>query len=255
MNDHKYLMLACAVLARECYHCAAKSKNLIDLRIIEQGLHDIGEEKMSSALQREIDALDQEKYEAILLGYGLCNNGIRNLHANIPIVLPRAHDCITLLMGSNAGYLKYFSEHPGTFFRSVGWAERSSSNLSNPQSTTREMGISTYEEYVENFGEENARYLMDILNDHLRNYTRLAYIDTGLPNAEVHEKAAKEWAKEQGWEYSMIQGGMRLILKLMDGEWNEDEFLVVNPGQAIDASHDDDVIKVKEFKNDINNKS
>ena len=117
MKEHKYLMIACAVLARECYHCAAKSRNLIDLKIVEQGLHDIGEEKMSSALQSEIDAADQENYEAILLAYGLCNNGVRNLRADIPIILPRAHDCITLLMGSNTGYLKYFNEHPGTFFR------------------------------------------------------------------------------------------------------------------------------------------
>lgn len=245
MNSHKYIMLACAVLARECYHCAAKSRNLIDLRIVEQGLHDIGEEKMSSALQREIDKVDQDKYEAILLAYGLCNNGVRNLRADIPIILPRAHDCITLLMGSNSGYMKYFNDHPGTYFRSAGWAERTSSNLSNPQSTTREMGISTYDDYVEEFGEENARYLMEILNNHLKNYTRLAYIDTGLPDTEAQKQDSQEWAEKQGWDYSIIPGGMRLISKLMDGEWNEDEFLFVNPGQTIDASHDKGVVRIK----------
>ena len=107
MDQHRYMMIACAVLARECYHCAAISKNLIDLTILKQGLHDIGEKKMSSALQREIDAVDIEKYEAILLAYGLCNNGIRNLRSDLPLVVPRAHDCITLLMGSKEDYLKF----------------------------------------------------------------------------------------------------------------------------------------------------
>jgi hypothetical protein len=191
--------------------------------------------------------VETEKYEAILLAYGLCNNGIRSLHADIPIILPRAHDCITLLLGSKNGYLKYFNENPGTFFQSVGWAERASSNLSNPQSTTREMGISTYTEYVEKFGEENAGYLMEMLNNHLKNYSRLTYIDTGLPNTEVYKKSSREWAEEKGWDFTIIQGGMRLILKLMDGEWNEEEFLVVNPGQTVDPSHDGGVIRIREY--------
>ena len=72
-------------------------RNIIDLKLVQQGLHDVGEPKMSASLQEELDAVDQAQYDAILLGYGLCNNGIRNLRASIPIVVPRAHDCITLL--------------------------------------------------------------------------------------------------------------------------------------------------------------
>ena len=34
MQSHKYMMLACAVFARECYHCAALSKNIIDINIV-----------------------------------------------------------------------------------------------------------------------------------------------------------------------------------------------------------------------------
>lgn len=241
-------MIACAVLARECYHCASISRNIVDVTVVEQGLHDIGEEKMSSALQSEIDAVDIEKYEAILLAYGLCNNGIRNLSAAIPIVLPRAHDCITLLMGSHAKYMEYFHSHPGTFFRSVGWAENANSNLSNPQSTTREMGISTYDEYVEIYGEENAKYLMETLNDHLKNYSHLAYIDTELPGTESYIQEARQWADKQGWKYSTVYGSMRLIAKLMDGNWTEDELLIVPPGQTIDASHDDQIIRIKEVE-------
>ncbi len=39
-------------------------------------------------------------------------------------MLPRAHDCITLLMGSRTKYLEFFQANPGTHFRSVGWVER-----------------------------------------------------------------------------------------------------------------------------------
>ncbi|NQV31201.1 MAG: DUF1638 domain-containing protein, partial [Phycisphaeraceae bacterium] len=238
MNQSRYMTIGCAVLARECYYCAAISKNIIDLTLLEQGLHDVGEEKMSSSLQREIDAIDQDKYDAILLAYGLCNNGIRNLHARIPLVVPRAHDCITLLMGSKEDYMAYFHENPGCFFRSVGWAERAHDNLSNPESTTRQMGMGTYEEYVEKYGEENAKYLMETLGDHLRNYSSLAYIDSNLPLDETYQKEAMDIAQEKAWKFLEVKGSTRLVLDLMNGAWDNSDFLVVEPGKTIQASYD-----------------
>lgn len=243
MSQPKYMTIGCAVLARECYYCAAISKNIIDLKLLEQGLHDVGEDKMSSALQREIDGVDQDKYDAILLAYGLCNNGIRNLHARIPMVVPRAHDCITLLMGSKEEYMTYFHENPGCFFRSVGWAERAQDNLSNPESTTRQMGMATYEEYVEQYGEENAKYLMETLGDHLRNYSSLAYIDTSLPLCEGYQKESMDIARDKAWKYSEVKGNTRLILELMNGPWAPADFLTVEPGKTIQASYDDDIVK------------
>ena len=243
MNHARYMTIGCEVFARECYYCAAISKNIIDLKLLEQGLHDVGEDKMSSSLQREIDAIDQDKYDAILLAYGLCNNGIRNLHAKIPLVVPRAHDCITLLMGSKEDYMTYFHDNPGCFFRSVGWAERAHDNLSNPESTTRQMGMASYEEYVEKYGEENAKYLMETLGDHLRNYSSLTYIDTNLPLDEKYQKEAMDIAQEKAWTFSEVKGSTRLILDLMNGAWDNSDFLVVEPGKTIQASYDDDIIK------------
>lgn len=243
MGRHRYKILACAVFARECYYCAALSKNIVDVQLLEQGLHDIGEEKMSAALQSAVDAVDKDKYDAILLAYGLCNNGIRNLHAEIPLVVPRAHDCITLLMGSKEAYLKYFHEHPGCFFRSVGWAERAHDNLSNPESTTRQMGMGTYEDYVKQYGEDNAKYLMETLGDHLRNYSRLSYIDTGLPLGEDYQHEAKALAKEKAWDYLEVQGNTHLIMNLMNGSWDDADFLVVKPGKTIQASYDETIVR------------
>jgi hypothetical protein len=243
MRQQKFLLISCAVLARECYYCASISKNIIDLKILEQGLHDVGEAKMAASLQNTINSVEIDKYDAILLAYGLCNNGIRNLHAALPLVIPRAHDCITLLMGSKKAYQNYFNEHPGTFYQSNGWTERSKHNLSNPDSTTRQMGLGTYEEYVEIYGEENAKYLMAELGDGLRNYTRLTFIDTGVENSEQQREELKEWAREEKWEYDEYKGNTRLLLMLMNGEWDESEFLVVSPGNTISPTYDDGIIQ------------
>ena len=82
---------------------------------------------MRESVQAAIDEAETqiEKYDAIALGYGLCGNGLAGVQArSVSLVLPRAHDCITLLMGSRARFESYFQDHPGVFYRSAGWVER-----------------------------------------------------------------------------------------------------------------------------------
>lgn len=244
MDQQKhYKLIACAVLYRECYCCASISKNIIDLIILEQGLHDIGEKKMSGRLQEEIDNAEPEKYDAILLGYGLCNLGIKGLNSRIPLVIPRAHDCITLLMGSKERYLEYFNENPGTFYQSVGWMERAKDHLSNPESTTTLMGMKTYQEYVEKYGEENAKYIMDTLGGGLKNYSKLSYIDTNVVSFISLKDEQKKIASDEGWEYEELKGSTDLLLSIMNGEWEESNFLVVKPGCSVEPSYDLSIVK------------
>jgi hypothetical protein len=238
-----YILISCAVLARESYYCAAVSKNIIDIMMVDQGLHDIGEEGMVTELQKSIDSVDIEKYDAILMGYGLCNNGIRGLHSEIPLVIPRAHDCITLLMGSKERYRKYFDKNPGTFYKSTGWVERVKHNLSNPDSTTRKLGMETYNEYVEKYGEENAAYLMETLEGGLNHYDKLTYIDTGIGEFDSYKRDEKSVAEERSWSFDEYQGESRLLLAMVNGDWNRDEFLVLQPGEVIMPTHDDTIIR------------
>ena len=118
--------------------------------------------------------------------------------------------------------------------------------MSNPDSTIRQMGMTSYEEYIEKYGEDNAKYLWDILGDHLRNYSDLTYIDVQIPGSRTSEQPARDLADKHNWTYSETSGNVRLLQMLMDGDWNESEFLVVQPGQTIDASHDDDIVVAKQ---------
>ena len=52
-----YILISCAVLARESYYCAAVSENIIDIIMVDQGLHDIGEEGMVAELQKYVDSV------------------------------------------------------------------------------------------------------------------------------------------------------------------------------------------------------
>jgi hypothetical protein len=102
------LLIACEVLAREAYTCAAKSPHSIDIQLLVKGLHDTPH-RLRDRLQATIDAASTSaaegstSYDAVLLGYGLCSNSTVGLMARgVPLVLPRAHDCMTLYLGSRS---------------------------------------------------------------------------------------------------------------------------------------------------------
>ena len=213
-----------------------------------KSLHDIGEEAMSSRLQAKIDSSLASRTpdawpDAIVLLYGLCNNGVRGLHAPTPIVIPRAHDCITLLLGSRTRYDEHFQANPGTFYRSPGWIERDGDPDANPASVTRRLGIThDYAALVEKYGKDNADYLMETMGDWLKNYRRLSLIDTGVGPYEEYRKICRDEAEEKNWTYEELAGDTVLINKLLNGDWNEQDFLILQPGQKIAASNDRDVI-------------
>ncbi len=118
-------LIACEIMYRELCAAVARSTNLVNVEFLPKGLHDIGQAGMSSRLAEALFGVDETRYEAVLLGYGLCSNGLVGLTArSIPLVAPRAHDCITLFLGSKERYLEYFNEHPGVFYKTSGWIER-----------------------------------------------------------------------------------------------------------------------------------
>ncbi len=243
------MILACEIMYRELSYCVAKSKNVVDVRFLQKGLHDIGQEEMSKTLQAEINKVPKDKYEAILLGYALCSNGIKDLTTEeTTLVVPRAHDCITLLLGSKEKYSNYMAQHPGTYFRSTGWIERNVPDTGEdgkPKSIMTQLGLNgTFQEYVEKFGEDNARYIMEVL-DGTKHYDTIAYIDMGIGNFDGHEQKTKEEAQEKGWNFIKLQGDIGLLQRLVDGEWNPDEFLVVQPGQRIKPIYFDNIIRAE----------
>lgn len=244
----RLIVVACEIFYRELCWAVAKSPNTVDIVFLPKGLHDVGPEKMSARIAAAIEAVDTSRYEAICLGYALCNNGIVGLRApKIPLVVPRAHDCITLFLGSHRRYLEYFNANPGVYFQTPGWIERGEDlSQHGPDSIVRKMGLlQTYEEWVAKYGEENARYLREQLGELARNYGKIAYIRTQTPCDPQFEEIARRKAAQRGWQFEVLEGDLRLIQALVDGLWSDEEFLVIPPGGCIAPSFDDSIIRLE----------
>jgi len=228
-------LISCEVLYREMCAAVARSPHQVDIEFLPKGLHDQGGPAMRTRLQEAVDHVDATQYEAVLLGYALCGNGIAGLVSRkLPLVIPRAHDCIALLMGGRDRYRDYFENHPGVYFRSTGWLERGERDQT--------AAGYTLEELIARYGEDNGRYLFDQFNGYQRNYRQLAYIATGLEPDGSFEQRAREEAARRGWRFETIRGDLRLFERLVAGDWDEADFLVVPPGWRMKPSYDSRVI-------------
>ena len=239
-------LLSCAVFQRELQAAVARSPHEVAVTFLPQGLHDLPSVEMRARVQAAIDAVPADR-EAVLLGYGLCNNGLSGLVARrVPLVLPRAHDCITLFFGSKERYAEYFFAHPGTYFLTSGWLEQGPAT-----GEVREAGIPhqlgldrTREEYIRMYGEDNGPYLYEMLSNHAPHYQHCTYIEMGVEPDDRFEQASRARAQERGWEFHTEQGRLGLFEDLVHGNWRSEAFLVVPAGRRIEASHDDQVVRV-----------
>ncbi len=242
----RFKAIVCEVLARQAYYVAAFSPHVVDITLVAKGLHNTPD-VLRAELQRQLDAVDQAKYDAVLLGYGLCSNSIAGLVSpQVRLIVPRAHDCITLYLGSCERYAQEFRANPGTYWYTADYIERGADGTNDLVA----LGAGTddvhmdkvYQEYVEKYGQDNADYLMEVMGAWKQHYNRAAYIDTqemALPDytSEVQEQAAR-----RGWNFERLMGSLVILRELIEGRWDEARFLIVPPGRSITPTYDARII-------------
>ncbi len=236
MSRLRLHVIACPVFQRELELLAASARTSVTFRHLEMGLHEGAAENLRAALQNAIDTVPAGQCDAIAIGYGLCNRGVIGLQARVaPVVIPRAHDCIGMLLGGSRCYLAQLEAQPGTYFQSAGWLENSPANdeIRRQNFTFGPDSNVTREKLVEKYGEENATYLLEAFQNFTQHYERLAFIDTPVPEAKKWEAAARELAQKRGWKFEKLPGDLGWLKRLLDADWNEREYLKLDPGERV----------------------
>jgi hypothetical protein len=239
--------IICQVFTREMEAVCLRSPNIIDVDTLNMGLHDLGAQ-MRPYLQERIDSADSLGYEAIVLAYGLCGRGTEGLRAaSTPLVLPRAHDCIGVLMASRRRYQEYFDNRPGVYYRSPGWIE-----FQNPDSalepafaaSKRVLGERrSLDQLIARYGEDNGRYLFEQFTAYHRRYSGLTYISPGIDDDAGYRDRARHEAETHDWAFEELEGSLSLLQRLVDGAWDPDDFVIVPPGKAVRASGKDSIME------------
>ena len=188
----------------------------VDYSVLDFGLH-TAPEALRRALQEAVDA-SATSAETILLGYGLCSQAVVGLRANdCTLVVPRVDDCIGIFLGSQEAYKTQHRAEPGTYYLTKGWIEAGDSPFDE------------YDSLLERYGEEKAQWFMDQI---LKNYTRLALINTGQYRLGAYQDYSRRTAERFGLRYEEISGSNKLIKKMLHGP-RDGEFVVAHPGETI----------------------
>lgn len=233
-------LVACAVLERELSYEIARADSAVRVWWLRQGLHDTPD-LLRQKLQNGIDQIEEEqetlasdkKFDAICIGYGLCSNGVLGLRAKtLPLVVPRCDDCIALFLGSAARYRRLFAGQPGTYWYNPGWIEHAFT-------PSEQSYKARFADYVEQYGEDNAEFLMEAERDWVKNYQNCVYIESPVYQNPAYEAYARQAAQDYGWTFGREQGDQRLLTSLLAGEWDEREFLVCPPGSVIEVDYSD----------------
>jgi hypothetical protein len=245
----KLKLISCEVFQPELEQAVKQGKSDLSIEFLPFGLHEKPEE-LRAQLQERIDAVPAGVYGAILVGYCLCSRAVVGIQArHTPLVLPKAHDCITVLLGSRQRYNEQFAREPGTYYYSPGWIAQSEAVGGDPEQMPAQRGPQErrFAEYAQKYGEDNAQYLMEIESAWTSKYSRAAFINTNVGDIPHYRDFVKKVAADNDWKYEEIPSDLGLISRFLDGRWNGD-FLVVAPGQQVTARYDAEILGCKPAK-------
>ncbi len=231
------ITITCAVLEDELRHLAEALEADVAIEVLEQGLHN-EPDRLREQLQAAIDRAEQAypKARTVTLGYGLCSRGTEGVRTTrCKLVVPRAHDCITLLLGSRQRYQDYVDQHPGTYWYSPGW-----NRCHIPPGKERYQ--QRHAEYAAKYGEENADYLMQAMEQWYQEYNRATYVDLGIGVTDRDIQYTQDCARWLGWSFDRQHGDPGLLSRLLTGPWPDEHFLTLQPGQMFMLTADERVI-------------
>lgn len=230
-------LIACEVFKSEIELVAAGAEHVIEKRFYEIGLHDRPNE-MRQILQEVVSEIDlRDDIEAIVLAYGLCGCGTAGLKtARHPLVIPRAHDCITVFLGSKELYAERQSACPGCYHYTPGW------NLARRVPGPERLAA-LREDFAKQFDPEDVEFLLE--NEHAMwaSYHTSTFIDLGTPEADREAAYTQQCADWLGWKFEHLKGDPALLRDLIWGPWDDERYQTVSPGFKLAHSATDAVMR------------
>lgn len=236
-------LLICDVFEPELALVTAGASHIVVQKVFEIALHD-RPEVMRGILQQAVTELDaRDDIEAIVLVYGLCGCGTVGLHAQRHrLVIPRAHDCRAVFLGSKDEFARRQDACPGCYYYTPGW------NLARRVPGPDRVAF-LKESLSERFEPDDVEFLIDSEREMWRSYDTAAFIDLGTAAAAREAAYTQACAQELGWNFEHIQGDLALLRDLIWGPWDDERYQIILPGQQLGHSPDAAILRADPIKN------
>jgi len=230
-------LLACRVFEREIALHAADAKHIAKTRFFEVGLHDRPDD-LRAALQAALCEMERrDDIEAVVLAYGLCGRGTAGLRPlRHKLVIPRAHDCVTVFMGSKETYAEHQRRCPTCYFYTPGWNREL--RVPGPEQLEAKRA-----EFQKKFDPEDVEFLLETEREQWALYDTATYIDLGTDDAAAQAEYARRCADWLGWKFERMRGDPALLRDLLWGNWDSERFQIIEPGSQLGHSPDEAILR------------
>lgn len=209
-------IIACEVMKSEL--CAIECQHEVEFEFVPMGLH-LHPHKLRLELQEMITRAD--RFSRIILGFGLCGGAASGIRAiNVPLTIPRVHDCIPLLVGSPSVY-REIAGTAGTFYLSGGWIKGKNSIRAE------------YDRILSLYGRQKTDRVIKTM---FAQYRRFLYIKTGHRDEQALIAEAADLSAILGLSFDTLEGKTEYLHSLVNGPWNDEMFITVPPGEEVRES-------------------
>ena len=230
-------LLACGVFEQEIALHGRGATHIAETRFFEIGLHD-RPDRLRATLQEHLDAVDaRSDIEAVVLAYGLCGRGTAGLRpSRHKLVIPRAHDCIAVFMGSKEAYAEHQRRCPTCYYYTPGWNRER--RVPGPQRLSRLQA-----ELAKKFDPDDVEFLLETERGQWAMHDTAAYLDLGTADAQAEADYARKCADWLGWKFEHLRGDPSLLRDLLWGNWDAGRFQIIEPGRQLGHSPDEFILR------------
>ena len=235
----KVALLACAVFEGEIALHARGATHIAETRFFEIGLHD-RPDQLRAVLQENLNAVDaRTDIEAVVLAYGLCGRGTAGLRPlRHKLVIPRAHDCITVFMGSKEAYAEHQRRCPTCYYYTPGW--NGARRVPGPEKLA-----ALRAELAAKFEPDDVEFLLETEREQMAMHDTATYLDLGTSDAQAEADYARKCADWLGWKFEHRRGDPKLLRDLLWGNWDAERFQIIEPGMQLGHAPDETILRAE----------
>jgi hypothetical protein len=154
------------------------------------------------------------------------------------LVIPRAHDCLTVFMGSKEAYAEHQRRCPACYYYTPGWNR--GRRVPGPERlAAMRAGLAA------RFEPEEVEFLVETERGQWALHDTATYLELGTDDAATEAEYARKCADWLGWKFEHLRGDPALLKDLLWGNWDAERFQIIEPGMQLGHAPDESILRAE----------